>query len=51
MASRPITRPAPAGFPVKYWRSRPARACLAFEKFVDDDFAALRATMLKSGMV
>ncbi|MDB5939445.1 MAG: hypothetical protein JWP77_1809, partial [Polaromonas sp.] len=23
----------------------------AFEKFVDDDFAALRATMVKSGMV
>ena len=23
----------------------------AFEKFVDDDFAALRATMVKSGMI
>ena len=23
----------------------------AFDKFVDDDFAALRATMVKSGMV
>ncbi|MBC7445953.1 MAG: tripartite tricarboxylate transporter substrate binding protein, partial [Polaromonas sp.] len=23
----------------------------AFEKFVDDDFAALRATMVKSGML
>ena len=23
----------------------------AFEKFVDDDFASLRATMVKSGMV
>jgi len=23
----------------------------AFEKFVDDDFASLRATMVKSGMI